>query len=260
MAGTTSEGVRASAEASPCGGYEIVTLRKETTTPRARSFAAAFKRVRTPPGESQPARRQRKKNEGKLRARAICRLDAADHERYKEAERARKRPAVGAAAWEQPTFWQLPCEAHSRSESSRSQLREHVQLTPRGSRVHSIEHTSPGATTRLEQYTSPDDARSSREQRCGWRSRIGHARMEARMARMEGRVTCYWAECMHCGTGRRIQPDGCMMPHSIGPSLNARERAAYRESEAFAENEWECPGSRVYYGLRDVSVDNEEQD
>ena len=259
MAGKASEaeGVRASAELLPGGRHEIVTLRKTSTTPRARSLAATFKRVRTPPGESQPARRQRKKNEGKLKARAICRLDADVHERYKEAERARKRPAVPVFTWEQPTCWQLPCEAHSHSEdsSSSSQLREHVQLTPRGSRVHSIEHTSPGATTRLEQYTSPADARSTREQRCGWRSRIADARMEARM---EGRVACYWTQCMHCGTERRIGRDGCMMPHSIGPSLKKRERAAYCESEAYAERGMECPGSGVYYGPCDVSDDSEE--
>ena len=109
MAGKASEaeGVRASAELLPGGRHEIVTLRKTSTTPRARSLAATFKRVRTPPGESQPARRQRKKNEGKLKARAICRLDADVHERYKEAERARKRPAVPVFTWEQPTCWHL---------------------------------------------------------------------------------------------------------------------------------------------------------
>ena len=124
-------------------------------------------------------------------------------------------------------------------------MRQHVQMTPRGGRVHSFEHISPGGTRRLEEYRSPADLRATREQRCGWRSRIAHARMEMRM---EGRVTCYWADCVHCGTSRRIQPDGCMSRHSIGPSLNARERVAYRESEAYAEHEWECPGSRMYFG------------
>ena len=227
MAGKTSEaeGVSASAELLPGGRHEIVTLHKKTTTPRARSLNATFKRVRTPPGESQPARRQRKKNELNARKRAVCRLDAEDHSRYKEAERARKRSAVPTIAWEQPTVWHLPCEARSRSEERSSWLlREHVQLTPRGSRAHSFEHTSPGGTTRLEQSNSPADTRATREQRRGWRSRIADARMEARM---EGRVTCYWTECMHCGIERRIQPDGCMMRHSIGPSLKTRERAAY---------------------------------
>ena len=239
VAGAASGGVRASAEASPGGRHEFVTLHKETTTPRTRSLTAAFKRVRTPPGESQPARRQRKKNECNARWRAVCRLDAEEHARYKEAERARKRSAVPTVAWVQPNFWQPPCEASEASSSSR--LREHVQITPQGSRVHSLEHTSPGGTTRTEQYTSPADARSTREQRLGWRSRIAHARME-------GRVQCYRTDCMHCGVSRRIGLDGCMMPHSIGPSLGWRERAASGKSEACAEHGWECPGSREYYG------------
>ena len=231
------------------GRHEKVTLRTETSTPRRRSLTAEFKRVRTPPGESSPARRQRKKNEGKARARAVCRLDPIDHERYKAAERARnearKRPL--ATAWAAPVIWQV-CEESSRSASSSGfRVDEHVQGTPQGSRVHRIEHTSPGGTTRHDSHTSPADARATREQRLGWRSRIAHARKEVRM---EGRVACYWTECMHCGVSRRIRPDGCMPPHSIGPSLGWRERAAYGKSEACAEHGWECPGSHKYYGPR----------
>ena len=53
-----------------------------------------------------------------------------------------------------------------------------------------------------------------------------------------------------CHQSGRIQPDGRMPQHSIGRSLGWRERAAYRESEAYAEHGWECPGSREYYGPR----------
>ena len=236
--------IREEAEALEDGRHEMVTLAKETSTPRARSLTATFKRERTPPGESQPARRQRKKNEGKARARALCRLDADDHARYKEAERKRKRPrAVPDTSWAPLIYWQ-PSEASGGSDqkSSGSRLQEHVQLTPRGSRVHRFEHTSPGGTSRPEEYTSPADARATREQRRGCRSRIALARMDPT------RVRCYRTACTRCGTSRLIQPDGCMMRHSIGPSLSARERVAYRETEAYAEREWECPGSRVYYG------------
>ena len=167
--------------------------------------------------------------------------------------------AAPTIAWEPPIFWQL--EKSGRGEDRRvlTRVREHVQLTPRGSRMHSFEHISPGGTTRLEKETSPADMRASREQRCGWRSRIACARMQTR-------VKCYRTACMHCGTKRLIQPDGCMQRHSIGPSLNARQRAEYRESQAYAEHEWECPGSLVYYGpsrceesASDESEDDDEE-
>ena len=53
--------VETSREAWSGGRHETVTLTKETSTPRARSLTATFKRVITPEGESQPAKRQRKK-------------------------------------------------------------------------------------------------------------------------------------------------------------------------------------------------------
>ena len=249
--------IREEAEASEDGRHEMVTLAKETSTPRARSLTATFKRERTPPGESQPARRQRNKNEGKARARALCRLDADDHARYKEAERKRKRPrAVPDTSWAPLIYWQ-PSEASGGSDqkSSGSRLQEHVQLTPRGSRVHRFEHTSPGGTSRPEEYTSPADARATREQRRGCRSRIALARIDPT------RVKCYWTACKHCGSSRRISPDGCMHSHSIGPTLNARQRTEYRESEAYAEHGWECLDSRAYYGPRceEESDESEEE-
>ena len=51
-----------------------------------------------------------------------------------------------------------------------------------------------------------------------------------------------------------------MPPHSIGPTLNARQRAEYRESEAYAEHGWECLGSRVYYGPRCEESDESEEE
>ena len=162
--------------------------------------------------------------------------------------------AAPAVTWDAPTIWQLEDERSEKRtvSNAHARLHEHVQLTPRGSRAHTFEHISPGGTTRLEQYTSPAVARAMREERAGCRTRIAQARVE-------GRVRCYWTACMHCGTSRRIKPDGCMPPHSIGPSLNARERAAYRESEAYAEHGWECPGSHEYYGPCE-SASEEESD
>ena len=159
MAGTASEGMVESAEVSSCGDHETVTLRKETTTPRARSLTSAFKRVRTPPSESQPARRQRKKNEHNARQRAICRLDAdGEHARYKEAERARKRSSRPALAWEKPTFWQLPCEARTHIEERSSWLlHEHVQLSRR-------EAAAPTASTTPRRAARCGSRNTSRRQ------------------------------------------------------------------------------------------------
>ena len=79
---------------SPGGRHDTVTLQAETTTPRARTLSASFVRECTPLGELPPAQRQRKKNEGKARARASLRLDPVKHGQYLEAERARKRDAA----------------------------------------------------------------------------------------------------------------------------------------------------------------------
>ena len=86
--------VREAAVASPGGRHETVTLQAETRTPRARTLSASFVRERTPMGELPPARRQRMKNQGNNRARALVRLDPLEHERYLEAERTRKKHAA----------------------------------------------------------------------------------------------------------------------------------------------------------------------
>ena len=85
--------VRETAVGSPGGQHETITLHSETATPRRRMLSASFVRVRTPIGELPPARRQRMKNEGQARGRALGRLDPLKHEQYKEAERTRKRDA-----------------------------------------------------------------------------------------------------------------------------------------------------------------------
>ena len=72
----------------------MITLHSETVTPRRRTLSASFVRERTPIGELPPAHRQRMKNEGKARARALGRLDPVKHEQYLKAERARKRDAA----------------------------------------------------------------------------------------------------------------------------------------------------------------------
>ena len=60
---------------------------------------------------------------------------------------------------------------------------EHVEVTPRGSRAHKIKHTSPGGTTRCEEYVSPAGARQKLEERSAWRLHVAAARREERAAR-----------------------------------------------------------------------------
>ena len=157
--------VREAAEATPGGQHEKVTLSKETRTPRARTLIATFKRERTPPGESKPAKRQRKKNEGKARARAICRLDPTEHERYKEAERARKRLAVPTTAWAAPICWQPREAAMSEERSSSCCLNENVQLRRREAAA----------------YTASSTPR--RVARCDWKSTLRPQMRERRASR-----------------------------------------------------------------------------
>ena len=92
------EAVRETAVGSPGGRHATITLQAETRTPRARTLSASFVRERTPLGELPPAQRQRKKNEGKARARALDRLDPVKHEMYLESERVRKRDAALSAS------------------------------------------------------------------------------------------------------------------------------------------------------------------
>ena len=152
--------------------------------------------------------------------------------------------AAPAVAWEAPTFWQLeesePCEESKPCEI----VHERAQLTPRGSRLHAIEHISPGGTTRHESRTSPAGASATRERRCSWRSRIEQARREARGVVVHER---YDMACACCGLTRHIMPNGRMFPHSLRDTMNTAERAAYRKGQTYAEHGWQCPGSRKRY-------------
>ena len=62
-------------------------------------------------------------------------------------------------------------------------LHEHVDMTPGGSRTHTIKHTSPSGTTRCEGYVSPAGARQALEERNAWRRNVTRARHEERAAR-----------------------------------------------------------------------------
>jgi hypothetical protein len=79
------------------GRHATVTLHAETTTPRRHTLLATFLRDRTPIADSRLARRQRRKNYGKARARALDRLDSVKNTENLEAERARRRAAPAHA-------------------------------------------------------------------------------------------------------------------------------------------------------------------
>ena len=83
---------------------------------------------------------------------------------------------TAACVWDPPVVWRHGSDS---SSATSERLHECVLLTPRGSRTHSFEHTSPGGTTRVEEYKSPPGG-ATREERCGRRSRIARERMEAR--------------------------------------------------------------------------------
>ena len=169
--------------------------------------------------------------------------------------------AAPAVSWEAPNFWQLEESSSKCSErlsKKRTRLHECVKMTPRGSRSHTFEHISPGGTAQLDEYLSPADARATHDLRRECLSRMARARVDLT------RVKCYRTACEHCGTIRLVRQDGCMQHHSIGPSLNARERAEYMKRGAYVKHGWECPGSHVYLGPRreesDESAESDESD
>ena len=167
--------------------------------------------------------------------------------------------AAPTIVWEAPTFWQLETSEVEESEPcGRTRVHERVQLTPCGSRAHAIEHISPGGTTWHESHISPAGANATRERRGSWRSRIAQARREARGTVVHKR---YDMKCAYCGRTRHIMPNGYMFPHSLREAMNTAQRAAYRQSQAYAEHGWQCPGSHEYHGpCAERNEESEEED
>ena len=148
--------VSESAEATKDGRHEIVTLRTVTSTPRARAVSATYKRECTPLGESQPAKRQRQKNEGKARARAVCRpehkLTSKPYDRMNVKLKGPKREAWGRVETER---------RESRRGSSASRGAGAVEgYVNEGTRVNALGPRSAHRTR-----TSPDSALSRVERR-----------------------------------------------------------------------------------------------
>ena len=58
-----------------------------------------------------------------------------------------------------------PPQAPPSAAQSQGTLHEMVQVTPRGRRRHRLEETSPGGTTRVDEYFSPAGAQGQQQQR-----------------------------------------------------------------------------------------------
>ena len=92
--------------------------------------------------------------------------------------------------WQAPELIEPPSAPNSPLQLKQSaghlpgKLQEHVQVTPGGHRVHTMKHTSPSGTTRLEERVSPAGSRqTSRAERCAWRHRVAAERRIERTAR-----------------------------------------------------------------------------
>jgi hypothetical protein len=85
------------------------------------------------------------------------------------------------------------------------QLHEQVLVTPRGRRAHKLKHTSPGGTTRVDEYLSPA---GMQQQVCQERSACWRRLVAARHAETQAHIL------------------GC------GECASCLQYAAYRESES----------------------------
>ena len=109
--------------------------------------------------------------------------------------------------------------------------------------AHTFKHTSPGGTTRTDQYILPAAGRATGDERCAWRLRIVRSRREAR-----GLVARYWTQCSKCHRKQHIMPDGRMFPHSLRETVPSKERALYKSEHRQSSDVWRCPGSHEYHG------------
>jgi hypothetical protein len=108
---------------------------------------------------------------------------------------ARRVEAV-TASWHPPELIQPPAVTNSplkRTDQHRAgdlvpgDLHEHVQVTPRGSRAHTMTHASPGGTFRVKQHVSPPGSPNlNRVQKVDtWQQQVAHERRTRADARAD---------------------------------------------------------------------------
>ena len=92
-------------------------------------------------------------------------------------------------AIEEPVAVNSPLKLKSSAGLLPGALHKHVQVTPSGHRSHTIKHTSPGGTTRVEEYSSPAGVpQLTRNERSAWRMRVaGERRAAAAALRLDER-------------------------------------------------------------------------
>lgn len=192
------------------GKFQRVTLEAETSTPRARTMTATFLREATPADESRSSRRQRMKNIGKARARAIIRLDPVKHEAYREAEAARKQWSLWLTGpVSLPEYGEKNREAASRGDWTAAQQRADFKrlkaagnaMTRRGHEWGDIFRWE--AVEDYERWSKPGIATEAQ----GYQLELSYCRESVSgytRVSYDGRYDKYWASCIVNGRKRML--------------------------------------------------------
>ena len=108
-------------------------------------------------------------------------------------------------------------------------LEEQVLVTPNGRRLHKFEHTSPGGTSRVDEYVSPADGQHQHGRRLECLHRLAAARRTETRVRVFGCGTC--EACKEYAQSRELAclRYGERMPlDAMGPRELKRSRSKYQ--------------------------------
>ena len=108
-------------------------------------------------------------------------------------------------------------------------LEEQVLVTPNGRRRHKFQHTSPGGTSRVDEYVSPADGQHQHGRRLECLHRLAAARRTETRVRVFGCGTC--EACKEYAQSRALAclRNGERMPlDAMGPRELKRSRSKYQ--------------------------------
>ena len=108
-------------------------------------------------------------------------------------------------------------------------LEEQVLVTPNGRRRHKFQHTSPGGTSRVDEYVSPADGQHQHGRRLECLHRLAAARRTETRVRVFGCGTCQ--ACKEYAQSREYARarNGERMPlDAMGPRELKRSRSKYQ--------------------------------